>query len=226
MTEIQNKLFELQDKKYLDFSSSLTPNIEKENVIGVRIPIVRNLAKELNGTEEAMAFLNSLPHKYQEENILHGQIISLIKDYDKVIDLLDKFLVYVDNWAVCDTISPKVFKKNKDKLIVKIKEWIGSGDTYTIRFGVCMLMSFYLDDDFKEEYLEIVKGIESSEYYVNMMRSWYFATALAKKWSSTFPYIRDHKLDSWTNNKTIQKAIESYRITDEQKELLRTFKVK
>ncbi len=222
--EITNKLFELRDEKYAIFSSKLTPNIKKDNVIGVRVPIIRKLAKEYLKNEESKYFLNTLPHKYYDENMLHGLLISEIKDYDECINYLDKFLPYVDNWAVCDIMSPKVFKKNKDKLINKIKTWSKSKNTYTCRFALGMLMSYFLDEDFKREYLEIPVSIHSDEYYINMMIAWFYATSLAKQWDSTIPYLENNKLDKWIHNKTIQKAKESYRITQSQKEYLNNLK--
>ncbi len=222
--EITNKLFELRDEKYAIFSSKLTPNIKKDNVIGVRVPIIRKLAKEYLKNEESKYFLNTLPHKYYDENMLHGLLISEIKDYDECINYLDKFLPYVDNWAVCDIMSPKVFKKNKDKLINKIKTWSKSKNTYTCRFALGMLMSYFLDEDFKREYLEIPASIHSDEYYINMMIAWFYATSLAKQWDSTIPYLENNKLDKWIHNKTIQKAKESYRITQSQKEYLNNLK--
>ena len=222
--KITDKLFELQDKEYGEFQAKLTPGIEKNQIIGVRVPVVRKLAKEYIKDEESQEFLNTLPHEYYDENMLHGLLISEIKDYEKCIELIDKFLPFVDNWAVCDIMSPKVFKKNKDKLIIKIKDWMKSEHTYTCRFGVEMIMSHYLDEDFKEEYLEMVSKIHSEEYYVQMVIAWLFATALAKQWDATIPYIENQKLDKWIHNKTIQKARESYRITDEQKEYLKGLK--
>lgn len=222
--EILEELFGLQDKEYAEFQSKLTPTASKESIIGVRVPEVRKLAKQYIKEEESKEFLNKLPHKYYDENMLHGLLISEIKDYDLCIKKVDEFLPYVDNWAVCDIMSPKIFKKNKDKLIKKIKEWSKSNKTYTCRFGIEMLMSHYLDDDFKKEYLEIVASVHSEEYYVQMMVAWFFATALAKKWDDTIVYIEKNKLDTWVHNKTIQKARESYRITNEQKEYLKTLK--
>ena len=222
--KITDKLFELQDKEYGEFQAKLTPGIEKNQIIGVRVPVVRKLAKEYIKDEESQEFLNTLPHEYYDENMLHGLLISEVKDYEKCIELIDKFLPYVDNWAVCDIMSPKVFKKNKNKLIIKIKEWLKSEHTYMCRFGIEMIMSHYLDEDFKEEYLEMVSKIHSEEYYVQMVIAWLFATALAKQWDATIPYIENQKLDKWVHNKTIQKARESYRITDEQKEYLKGLK--
>lgn len=223
---IRARLFELQDLKYRDFQCKLMPTVSPETVIGVRTPDMRKLAKELSKTPEAMEFFKTLPHKYYEENNLHGFLIETIKDYDRAIEAIDTFLPYVDNWATCDLMSPKVFKKHLPELYEKIREWLKSGLTYTVRFGIEMLMSFYLDEHFQPETLELVAGVKSSEYYVNMMIAWYFATALAKQYDVALPYIQEQRLDKWTHNKTIQKAIESYRITDEQKAYLRKLKMK
>lgn len=222
---IIDELFELQDKKYAEFQAKLTPTVEKDKFIGVRVPDVRKLAKKYI-KEDHKEFLNMLPHKYYDENMLHGLLISEIKDYEECIKEVEKFLPYVDNWAVCDIMSPKIFKKNKKKLINKIIEWSKSDKTYTCRFGIEMLMSHYLDEDFKVEYLEIPASIHSDEYYVKMMIAWFYATALAKHWDDTIKYIEQNKLDTWVHNKTIQKARESYRITNEQKEYLKSLKNK
>ena len=226
MKSIEKMLFELRDEEYAKFQAKLTPTVAPELFIGVRVPEVRKLAKKLKDNSDAAKFLKELPHKYYDENMLHGLLISEIKDYGEAISETDKFLPFVDNWAVCDIMSPKIFKKHKAELIEKIVEWTKSSETYTIRFGIEMLMSHYLDDDFKAEYLEIPAAVRSEEYYVNMMIAWFFATALTKQWDATIPYIENHKLEKWTHNKTIQKAIESYRITDEQKTYLRTLKIK
>jgi len=221
---IRDRLFELQDNTYADFQSRLTPSVPRECFIGVRVPLVRKLAKELSKDAEAKKFIKKLPHKYYDEDMLHGLLLSDIKDYDECIKAVDEFLPYVNNWAVCDIMSPKIFKKNKDKLISKIKEWTKSGETYTIRFGIEMLMSHFLDEDFRPEYLKIPAAVRSEEYYVKMMQAWFFATALAKQWDDTAAYLVNNKLDVWTHNKTIQKARESYRIADEQKEYLLSLK--
>lgn len=226
MKSITESLLELRDEEYAKFQAKLTPSVDPELFIGVRVPDVRKLAKLLKNDPNAEAFMQELPHKYYDENMLHGLLISDIKDYDKAVEETNRFLPYIDNWAVCDIMSPKVFKKHKDKLIVSIRKWAGSKETYTIRFGIEMLMSHYLDEDFNAEYLEIPAKIRSGEYYVNMMTAWFFATALAKQWESVIPYIEKKRLDKWTHNKTIQKAVESYRITDEQKEYLKTLKIK
>ena len=222
---IQKKLFKLQDKKYRDMQVKILPTVEPDTIIGVRTPELRKLAKEmLKG--DYKSFLSDLPHKYFDENQLHAFIISGIKDYDECLNSFNDFLPYIDNWATCDQQSPKVFDKHKEELLKEINVWIKSKKTYTIRFGVGMLMRNYLDEDFKPEYLEMVSNIKSSEYYVNMMIAWYFATALAKQYKATIKYIEKNKLDIWVHNKTIQKAIESYRITNEQKEYLRSLRRK
>jgi len=224
MTSLQERLFKLRDEEYAAFQSRLTPGVDVGAFIGVRVPLLRDFAKTYAKEPESRDFLHALPHTYYDENMLHGMLISNMKDYDAILQELEVFLPYVDNWAVCDTISPKVFKKHKAELIGKINGWIRSKHTYTCRFGMEMLMSFYLDEDFKPEYLVLPSTVRSQEYYVNMMTAWFFATALAKQWEATIPYIEEQKLDIWTHNKTIQKAIESYRITDEQKTYLRTLK--
>lgn len=226
MKDIEDKSFKLQDKKYRDFQAKLFPTLDSNSFIGVRTPELRKLAKEMIKTNHYSSFLEELPHWYFDENQLHAFIISEIKDYETCIDYLNKFLPYVDNWATCDQMSPKTFKNNHNKLLKEIRVWIKSKETYTIRFGIGMLMQHFLDSDFKREYLEKVSSIKSDEYYVNMMRAWYFATALAKQYKETIPYIENQKLDTWTHNKTIQKAIESYRITQDEKEYLRTLKIK
>lgn len=223
---IQTRLFQLQDLSYRSFQCKLMPTVAPESVIGVRTPELRKLAKELSGTEEAKVFLRILPHKYYEENNLHGFLIDRMKDYGQIIDSLDMFLPYVDNWATCDMMSPKVFRKHLPELPGKIREWLQSGQTYTIRFGIGMLMNFYLDESFQPEYPEMVAAVKSEEYYVNMMTAWYFATALAKQYDAVLPFLEQHRLEKWTHNKAIQKAIESYRINDEQKAYLRSLKMK
>jgi len=222
---VQEMLFELQDREYAVFQQKLTPTLPLEKFIGVRVPQVRKLAKELAGTQLAKDFISKLPHEYYDENMLHGLLISAIKDYEECVRCFDEFLPYVDNWAVCDIPSPKAFGKNKDKIIDKIREWTASERIYTCRFGMGMLMRFFLDDDFREEYLEIPASVHSEEYYVNMMSAWFYATALAKQWDATIPYITENRLDVWVHNKTIQKACESLRITKNQKEYLKGLKI-
>lgn len=224
--EIQKELFLRQDKEYMKFLSKLTPNVSEDTIIGVRIPEIRKLAKKLVKNNEYEDFLKELPHKYYDENLLHGAIISENKDFENCIELLNSFLPFVDNWAVCDTISPKIFKKHKKELIEKIKEWSQSDKTYTCRFGVEMLMTHFLDEDFKKEYLEMVANIHSEEYYVKMVIAWFFATALAKQWDYAVIYLENNKLDVWVHNKTIQKARESLRILEDKKGYLKGLKRK
>jgi 3-methyladenine DNA glycosylase AlkD len=224
--DVQKKLFGLQDLKYKEFQCKLMPTINSETVIGVRTPDLRKFAREFSKTPEALEFLKILPHKYYEENNLHGFLIETIRDYDTCIAAVEAFLPYIDNWATCDMISPKVFKKHLPELYEKIKIWLKSGRIYTVRFGIGMLMGFYLDENFKPQMLELVACVRSEEYYINMMIAWYFATALAKQYSAALPYIQERRLEKWAHNKAIQKAIESYRIGDDAKAYLRTLKVK
>lgn len=224
--KVIEELIKLQDKDYGDFHSKLIPDMPREKLIGVRTPDVRKLAKTFAKDPECQQFLNTLPHNYYEEYILHGILISEMKDYDQCITYLENFLPYVDNWAVCDLMNPKPFKNNRDKLLEKIKVWIKSNHTYTCRFAMLMLMKHFLDEDFKTEYLKMPASVHSDEYYVNMMMAWYFATALAKQWDATIPYFEQPVMDKWTHNKAIQKARESYRVTKEQKEYLKTLKIK
>lgn len=214
----------MADEPFGDFQAKLIPTVERRRMIGVRTPALRSLAKELYGSAEAERFMGELPHEYFEENNLHGFLIALIKDYDRCLAELERFLPYVDNWAVCDQLSPRCFKKRPAGLADRAKEWIASGETYTVRFGVWVLMSHYLDEGFLPEYPELVAGIRSEEYYVNMMAAWYFATALAKRYEAVLPYFEGARLPVWTHNKAIQKAIESYRVSDEHKAYLRTLK--
>ena len=226
MTSLQERLFAMQDKQYAAFQAKLTPGVPEESFIGIRVPVLRKFAKEFTKETECKEFLHQLPHEYYDENMLHGLLISEGKDYEECIRLTDRFLPFVDNWAVCDIMSPKVFTKHKKELLEKIKTWSKSSHVYTCRFGIETLMSHYLDKDFKAEYLEIPASVRSEEYYVKMMVAWFFATALAKQWDATIPYIEQNRLAPWTHNKTIQKAIESYRISPEQKDYLRTLKIK
>ncbi len=226
MTEIQEKLFELQDLKYRDFHSKLMPTVNKEKIIGVRTPVLRKFAKEINKSDLKAEFLKTLPHKYYEENNLHAFLIEQIKDYDECVSALDTFLPYVDNWATCDMMTPKILGKKPDKLYPKIREWIKSSHTYTIRFGIVTLMKFFMNDRLDEKYLKLILSIKSDEYYVNMAIAWYIATALASNWDMVIPYIEKQKFDKWIHNKSIQKAIESYRITPEQKNYLKSLKIK
>ncbi len=223
--DVRERLFSLQDLKYKEFHAGLIPTIDPDCIIGVRLPDLRKLAKKLSGAEESRTFMKILPHKYYDENTLHGILISNLKDPGECLDALDGFLPFVDNWATCDVISPKAFKKNLSQLLLKIPGWLDSDLVYTIRFGIRMLMNFFLDDAFQPEYPDWVAGISSEEYYVRMGIAWYFATALAKQPEAVLPYITNRRLDPWTHNKTIQKACESFRVTPEMKEKLRSLKV-
>lgn len=226
LDDIRDELFKMQDIGYRDFNSKLIPTVKKEDMIGVRTPELRKYAKKLLKEEGVEDFLHSLPHKYFDENQLHAFIISEIKDFKFCIDELINFLPYLDNWATCDQLSPKIFKKYRNDLLPHIYEWLKSDKTYTVRFGIGMLMEHFLDEDFKSEYPEMVAAVRSEEYYINMMTAWYFATALAKQYESILPFIEGNKLDTWTHNKTIQKAIESNRISAEQKNYLKGLKIK
>ena len=223
---IQEKLFEYQDLGYREFNSKLIPNIDKETMIGVRIPDIRKIEKTLS-IEEKEEFLLKLPHKYFEENMLHGIIISNMKEYNKVITNLEKFLPYVDNWAVCDSISPKILKKNREKVITNVLSWIKSNHTYVCRFGIGMIMQLYLEDEyFKRTYLNIIAEIKTEDYYINMMRAWTFQVALVKQWKEAIVYIEKGLLDEFTHNKTISKSCDSYKIEKEKKEYLKTLRRK
>ena len=222
--EITETLFKMQDIKYKDFQSKLIPPKTADDMIGVRTPELRKYAKELLKREDVGEFLAGLPHRYFDENQLHAFIISGIRDYKCCMEEVCRFLPYVDNWATCDQMSPKVFKKHRPELFRQIKKWIKSKDTFTVRFAVGMLMEHFLDEDFDTGYPEMVSEIRSDEYYINMMIAWYFATALAKQYDAVLPYIEEKKLDKWTHNKAIQKSVESLRITPEQKAYLKTLK--
>lgn len=224
--KVQQDLFTMQDLKYRDFHAKLMPTVEKESVIGVRVPVLRTYAKKFGKTEEAKQFFKILPHQYYEENNLHGLLIDQIKDYELCIEELERFLPHIDNWATCDLLAVRTVKNHLNSYIKKIDRWLESEYIYTIRFGINMLMRYYLEEEFKLEYPGKVAAIRSEEYYVNMARAWYFATALAKKYDQVLPFLEEQKMDVWTHNKTIQKAIESYRITPEQKEYLRTLKIR
>ena len=223
---ITEELFAIQDRDFADFQARILPNIERGAIIGTRTPALRALAKKYKGTPEAEDFLTSLPHRYFDENQLHAFLLSEEKSFEKCVEGVERFLQYVDNWATCDQLSPKVFKRHTEELLPYIKKWTASDKTFTVRFGIGMLMQHYLDGHFDRAYPEAVSKIRSDEYYVNMMRAWYFATALAKQYESVIPYIEERRLDVWTHNKTIRKSIESYRITYEQKEYLRSLTIK
>ncbi|MBE6608775.1 MAG: DNA alkylation repair protein [Ruminococcaceae bacterium] len=222
MVDITEKLFSMQDKAYRDFNSKLVPNVKYESIIGVRIPLIRKTAKEISD-EDAKVFLSSLPHGYFEEYHLHAFLIGKINDFDICIEEAERFLPYIDNWSVCDSFSPKVFKKHKGELLDKINVWLESTHTYTVRFAIKMLMEHFLDEDFRPEYPEKVASVKSDEYYVKMMAAWYFATALAKQYDAILPYLESCALDSEIHKMTVRKILDSYRISNEQKNYIRTF---
>lgn len=226
MTPIQEKLFELQDLKYRDFHSKLMPTVSKEKIIGVRVPELRKFAKEFNKSDLKTDFLNTLPHEYYEEDNLHGFLIEQIKDFNGCVSALDNFLLYVDNWATCDMMTPKVLSINPEKLYEKIDGWAKSEHTYTVRFAIVTLMKFFMDEHLDKKHLNLLLSIKSDEYYINMAIAWYLATALSSRWDLVIPYIENQKFSKWVHNKAIQKANESYRITKDQKEYLKTLKVK
>lgn len=222
---IRASLREMQDVEYKDFHAKLIPTVAPEAIIGVRTPELRKYARKLAKDPQIGDFLAQLPHQYYDENNVHAFVVEQIKDYEECLAQTERFLPYIDNWATCDMMAPKVFAKHKEELLEPVRRWIASSETYTIRYGVGMLMRFYLEEDFRQEYLQWVADISSKEYYVNMMRAWYFATALAKQYEAVIPYLEEKRLDDWTHNKAIQKACESYRVTAEQKKYLRGLKV-
>lgn len=223
---VRERLFAMRDLGYRDFHAKLVPNIDKEKIIGVRTPALRKFAREFAKSPLAAEFLAALPHEYYEENNLHGFIIAGIRDFDECAEEISRFLPYVDNWATCDSLSPRVFAENRARLLPLIDEWLRSRDTYAVRFGIEMLMNHFLDEDFKPEYLAKVATVKSGEYYINMAAAWYFATALAKRYEETLPLFEEKRLDAWVHNKAIQKASESFRVTNEHKAYLRTLKIK
>ena len=224
MNNIETKLMKVKDEKYKEFQAKLVPNIDSDTILGIRTPEMRKIAKELFESNNFDSFLNELPHKYYEENLIHFFVISMIKDFNKCIEEVERFLPYVDCWPVSDQATPKSFRKNHDKLLPYIKKWIKSKHVYTSRFGIRMLMNEYLGDDFKKEYLNLVSSVKSDDYYLKMMVAWYFATALAKKYDETIPFFGNRLLDEWVHKKAIQKAIESYRVSEEHKKYLRSLK--
>lgn len=226
MTEIQERLFALQDLGYRAFTAPLVPGVDRDRIIGVRTPAVRRLAKELCREGTAEEFLRQLPHAFFEENGLHAAILCREHDFDRCLDEVERFLPYVDNWATCDGLSPGVFRRHRDRLLERIPIWLSSLHCYTVRFGIGMLMAHFLDEAFEPRFLDWVSAVRSEEYYVNMMSAWYFATALAKQYEAALPYLEDRKLDRWTHNKTIQKAIESFRVPEAHKSYLRNLKRK
>lgn len=221
---VYEQLLKVKDDKYKEFQAKLVPNIDPGTILGVKTPQMRQIAKEMYSSKEKDAFLKDLPHKYYEENLVHFFIISMIKDFDECIREVETFLPYVDCWPVSDQATPRSFKKNHAKLLPYIKKWIKSKHLYTSRFGIRMLMNEFLGDGFKDEYAKLVASVKSDEYYLKMMVAWYFATALAKNYDETIKYIEERKLDDWVLKKTIQKAVESYRVTDEHKEYLKSFR--
>ena len=223
--EIVAELFRMQDTKYAAMQAKIIPTMEPARIIGVRTPDLRAFARVLSGDEGAEAFLADLPHPYFDEMQLHAFVISLEKDFDKCLARVEAFLPYIDNWATCDQLSPKVFKKEPERLLPHIRRWIRSERTYTVRFAIGMLMQHFLDERFRPEYAELAASVRSEEYYVRMMVAWYFATALAKQYDASLPYLEEKRLEPWTHNKAIQKGVESYRLTEEQKRYLRTLKV-
>lgn len=225
MTEIQSRLFEMRDEKYRAFNAPLIPNVAPEKMIGIRTPILRKFAKEIFGTKSAEEFLKTLPHEFHEENNLHSFLIERIKNFEECVAAVEIFLPYIDNWATCDSLSPAIFKLHKKQLLPRIKKWISSSGVYTVRFGIGMLLRHFLDEDFDEKYLAAVAKIRSEEYYIKMMQAWFFATALTKQYDAARIFIEQKKLQPWTHNKAIQKAIESRAIPAERKEYLRTLKV-
>jgi 3-methyladenine DNA glycosylase AlkD len=226
MTAIQERLFALQDTAYRDFTAKLTPTVDPDSIIGVRLPVLRGLAKELRGTDEAAKFLKSLPHRYHEENHLHSFLLSDIRDFDTAMGEIERFLPYVDNWAVCDSLRVKAFAKDPGRALPYIERWIKSDRAFAVRFAILCLMNTYLGEHFEEQYLDMVAAVESEEYYVRMMVAWYFATALAKQYPCAVRVIEDGRLEKWTHNKAIQKAVESYRVSEEHKAYLRTLRRK
>lgn len=221
---VSERLAESGSGKYRDFQSKLVPGIPKETILGVKTPDMRKIAKEIMGTREAEAFLAELPHRYYEENLVHFFLIAMIRDFDECAKAVEIFLPYVDCWPVCDQSSPKVFSKNHEKLLPLIRKWIGSEHVYTVRFGIRMLMNEFLGDDFRPEYLEWVAGIPGEDYYIRMMIAWYFATALAKRYDESVVYFENRRLDPWTHKKAIQKAVESFRVSDGHKDYLKTLR--
>ena len=223
---IQETLVSLADPAYQTFQSKLMPTVDSEKILGVRVPQLRKLVKQLSGTQAAAEFLDELPHRYYDEDNLHGFLISAGKDFSWVLTQLDRFLPYVDNWATCDLISPKVFKSHPAGLEEKIQTWLAVEEEYTVRFGLGTLLSFYLDDAFRPEHLQWAASLDREEYYIRMMVAWYFTTALAKQYDQALPYLQENRLDPWTHNKTIQKAVESTRVSPEHKAYLRTLRRK
>lgn len=225
MTPTQEKLFALQDKEYKAFHEKLMPTVSSHTVIGIRTPVLRRFAAEFAKTEDIAAFMASLPHAYYEENNLHGFLIEKIQDFEKAVNALETFLPYIDNWATCDMLSPKIFAKNKEKLLPYIQKWLTSSHTYTVRYGIVSLMKHYLDADFRPEYLEMVAHISSDDYYIRMAMAWFFAEALLKQYEIALPYLIEKRLPLWVHNKTICKYTESLRPTKEEKDAIKALRI-
>ena len=221
---IRERLLELKNEEYRQFTARLVPNIPAETIIGLKTPEMRAIAREIFVGDYRDEFLSELPHEYYEENLIHFFVISMIKDFEECIQKVEAFLPYVDCWPVSDQATPKAFRKNHEKLLPYIRKWVSSDHVYTARFGIRMLMNEFLGEDFREEYLELVASKKGDDYYLKMMVAWYFATALAKRYDETIPYIENHVLDEWTHRKALQKAVESYRVTDEHKEYLKSLR--
>jgi len=225
MTTLQTALFSMADCDYAAFQAKLAPGIAPERFIGVRMPELRRFAAQYGKTAQSDLFLRTLPHEYQDENLLHAILIGNIRNFDDCLSAVETFLPCIDNWAVCDSLRPACFKKHRDQLLPHIRRWITSPAAYTCRFGIEMLMLHFLDDAFDPMLLELPAGVDSEEYYIRMMVAWFFATALARQWDAVLPYIEQHRLPEWTHRKAIQKACESYQITDEQKAILKQFRI-
>ena len=223
--DLFDRLIVHKDDTYKEFQAKLVPNIPPETILGVRTPDLRRIAKELYESKDRDAFLSSLPHRYYEENLIHFFVLAKIKDFDLCVRSVNAFLPYVDCWPVSDQATPVSFKKNHKKLLPYIEKWIASEHLYTARFGIRMLMNEFLGDDFKTEYPDLVAAKKGEEYYLKMMIAWYFATALAKQYDAVLPYLETRRLDKWTHNKAIRKALESYRITPAQKAYLKSLKI-
>ncbi|MBQ5960548.1 MAG: DNA alkylation repair protein [Firmicutes bacterium] len=221
---LYDRLIEVKDDKYREFQAKLVPNIPPETILGVRTPELRRVAKEVYESGNGDAFLNDLPHAYYEENLIHFFVLAMIRDFDECVQAVEAFLPYVDCWPVSDQATPKVFKKNHQKVLPYIRKWIASDHVYTARFGIRMLMNEFLDRDFSEEYPELVASKKGDDYYLKMMIAWYFATALAKQYDASVPYLEEHRLDEWVHRKAIQKAVESFRVTEEHKEYLKSLR--
>ena len=226
LTFVRTELQALADQNYREFNSKLMPTVEKSTVFGVRTPVLRKFAKEFFKDPRSNEFLTALPHKYFEENQLHAFLVEQIKDFERCILTVEAFLPFIDNWATCDCFSPAVFKKEPDRLLPYIKKWLTSSHVYTVRYGVVMLMRYFLDERFDPKYLKLVAEVPTEDYYLSMAVAWYFATALSKQYDAALPYIQDRLLDKATHNRAIQKAVESFRISEKHKSYLKTLRIK